>query len=102
MGSGAMAYSQRRLFDDPRHHALLRGHGEEDKGGMVGRFEEMVGVQYRSRADGWQSGTLLTELPAAIRPRTPTQGYNVQTQVVAALAVVVAGAQVSPRPEAGG
>ncbi len=29
--------------------ALLRGHGEKDKGGMVRVFEEMLGVQYRSR-----------------------------------------------------
>jgi len=30
--------------------ALLRGHGEKDKGGMVRVFEELLGVQYRSRA----------------------------------------------------
>lgn len=29
--------------------ALLRGHGEKDKGGMVQVFEELLGVQYRSR-----------------------------------------------------
>jgi len=31
--------------------ALLRGHGERDKGGMVCVFEELLGVQYRSRTD---------------------------------------------------
>ena len=31
--------------------ALLRGHGEKDKGGMVRVFEELLGVQFRSRAD---------------------------------------------------
>lgn len=30
--------------------ALLRGHGEKDKGGMVQVFEELLGVQYRSRS----------------------------------------------------
>jgi hypothetical protein len=29
--------------------ALLRGHGEKDKGAMVLVFEELLGVQYRSR-----------------------------------------------------
>ena len=29
--------------------ALLRGHGEKDKGGMVLVFEELLGVEYRSR-----------------------------------------------------
>ena len=28
--------------------ALLRGHGERDKGGMVGVFEDLLNVQYRS------------------------------------------------------
>ncbi|WP_291695948.1 hypothetical protein [Bradyrhizobium sp.] len=28
--------------------ALLRGHGEKDKGGMVLVFEELLGVQFRS------------------------------------------------------
>ena len=28
--------------------ALLRGHGEKDKGAMVRVFEELLGVQYRS------------------------------------------------------
>jgi 3-hydroxyisobutyrate dehydrogenase-like beta-hydroxyacid dehydrogenase len=31
--------------------ALLRGHGEKDKGGMVCVFEELLGVQFRSRTD---------------------------------------------------
>lgn len=31
--------------------ALLRGHGEKDKGGMVQVFEELLGVQFRSRAN---------------------------------------------------
>ena len=31
--------------------ALLRGHGEKDKGGMVCVFEELLGMQYRSRTD---------------------------------------------------
>jgi 3-hydroxyisobutyrate dehydrogenase-like beta-hydroxyacid dehydrogenase len=30
--------------------ALLRGHGEQDKGAMVQVFEELLGVQYRSRS----------------------------------------------------
>jgi 3-hydroxyisobutyrate dehydrogenase-like beta-hydroxyacid dehydrogenase len=30
--------------------ALLRGHGEKDKGAMVHVFEELLRVQYRSRA----------------------------------------------------
>lgn len=30
--------------------ALLRGHGETDKGGMVQVFEELLGVRFRSRA----------------------------------------------------
>jgi hypothetical protein len=29
--------------------ALLRGHGDKDEGGMVRVFEELLGVQYRSR-----------------------------------------------------
>ena len=29
--------------------ALLRGHGEKDKGAMVLVFEELLGVQYRGR-----------------------------------------------------
>jgi 3-hydroxyisobutyrate dehydrogenase-like beta-hydroxyacid dehydrogenase len=32
--------------------ALLRGHGEKDKGAMVRVFEELLGVEYRSRASG--------------------------------------------------
>ena len=31
--------------------ALLRGHGEKDKGGMVRVFEELLGVEFRSRTD---------------------------------------------------
>jgi len=31
--------------------ALLRGHGEKDKGGMVCAFEDLLGVQFRSRTD---------------------------------------------------
>jgi 3-hydroxyisobutyrate dehydrogenase-like beta-hydroxyacid dehydrogenase len=31
--------------------ALLRGHGEKDKGGMVRVFEELLEVEYRSRAE---------------------------------------------------
>lgn len=30
--------------------ALLKGHGEKDKGGMVQVFEDLLGVQFRSRA----------------------------------------------------
>jgi 3-hydroxyisobutyrate dehydrogenase-like beta-hydroxyacid dehydrogenase len=30
--------------------ALLRGHGAKDKGGMIRLFEELLGVEYRSRA----------------------------------------------------
>lgn len=30
--------------------ALLRGHGDKDKGGMVRVFEELLGVEFRSRA----------------------------------------------------
>lgn len=30
--------------------ALLRGHGDKDKGGMVQVFEELLGVRYRSQA----------------------------------------------------
>ncbi|KUO62539.1 MAG: 2-hydroxymethylglutarate dehydrogenase [Gracilibacter sp. BRH_c7a] len=29
--------------------ALLKGHGDKDKGSMIGVFEEFLGVQYRSR-----------------------------------------------------
>jgi 3-hydroxyisobutyrate dehydrogenase-like beta-hydroxyacid dehydrogenase len=29
--------------------ALLKGHGEKDKGGMVHVFEDLLGVQFRSR-----------------------------------------------------
>lgn len=29
--------------------ALLKGHGERDKGGMIAVFEDILGVQYRSR-----------------------------------------------------
>ena len=29
--------------------ALLKGHGERDKGGMVALFEDLLGVQFRSR-----------------------------------------------------
>jgi hypothetical protein len=29
--------------------ALLRGHGDKDKGGMVRVFEELLGVEYRSK-----------------------------------------------------
>jgi 3-hydroxyisobutyrate dehydrogenase-like beta-hydroxyacid dehydrogenase len=36
--------------------ALLRGHGEQDKGAMVQVFEELLGVQYRSRST--QSGPI--------------------------------------------
>jgi 3-hydroxyisobutyrate dehydrogenase-like beta-hydroxyacid dehydrogenase len=31
--------------------ALLRGHGDRDKGGMIGVFEELLGVRYRSRTN---------------------------------------------------
>jgi 3-hydroxyisobutyrate dehydrogenase-like beta-hydroxyacid dehydrogenase len=30
--------------------ALLRGHADKDKGGMVRVFEELLGVDYRSKA----------------------------------------------------
>jgi hypothetical protein len=29
--------------------ALLKGHGERDKGGMIAVFEELLSIQYRSR-----------------------------------------------------
>lgn len=32
--------------------ALLRGHGDKDKGGMVRVFEELLGTEYRSRTAG--------------------------------------------------
>jgi 3-hydroxyisobutyrate dehydrogenase-like beta-hydroxyacid dehydrogenase len=32
--------------------ALLKGHGEKDKGGMISVFEELLGVSYRSKERG--------------------------------------------------
>ena len=42
-------------------------------------------------ADAWRSGALLTELPAAIRPRTIAEGYDVQDRLIAVLGEPVAG-----------
>jgi 2-keto-4-pentenoate hydratase len=42
-------------------------------------------------ADAWHAGTLLTELPVAIRPRTMAEGYDVRDRFVAALGEPVAG-----------
>ena len=36
-------------------------------------------------AEAWRTGTLLTELPAAVRPRTMAEGYDVQDRLVAEL-----------------
>lgn len=45
----------------------------------------------RLLAEAWHSGELLRELPAAIRPMTMTQGYDVQDCLIDALAEPVAG-----------
>jgi len=42
-------------------------------------------------AEAWRSGSLLTELPAAIRPATLSQGYDVQDRLIAMLGEPVAG-----------
>lgn len=42
-------------------------------------------------ADAWRSGELLAELPAAIRPRTMVQGYDIQDRFVGNLGQAVAG-----------
>ena len=45
----------------------------------------------RLLAEAWHSGELLRELPAAIRPMTMSQGYDVQDCLIDALAEPVAG-----------
>src|SRR3954470_7526866 len=42
-------------------------------------------------AAAWSAGTLLTELPAAVRPRTMAEGYDVQDRFVAELGQPVVG-----------
>lgn len=42
-------------------------------------------------ADAWRSGALLAELPAAVRPRTMAEGYDVQDRLIAALGRPVVG-----------
>jgi 2-keto-4-pentenoate hydratase len=42
-------------------------------------------------ADAWQAGTLLSELPAAIRPNTMADGYDIQDRLVARVDRSVAG-----------
>ena len=45
----------------------------------------------RLLAEAWHSGELLRELPAAVRPMTMSQGYDVQDRLIDALAAPVAG-----------
>jgi 2-keto-4-pentenoate hydratase len=42
-------------------------------------------------ADAWRSGELLSELPAAVRPRTLAQGYDVQDRLVESLGELTTG-----------
>lgn len=42
-------------------------------------------------ASAWRSGELLTELPAEIRPRTMTEGYDVQDRLIAELGLACVG-----------
>ena len=42
-------------------------------------------------ASAWRSGDLLTELPAEVRPRTMTQGYDVQDWLIADLGLASVG-----------
>jgi 2-keto-4-pentenoate hydratase len=42
-------------------------------------------------ADAWRGGTFLTELPAAVRPRTLGEGYDIQDLLIEALRLPVAG-----------
>lgn len=42
-------------------------------------------------AEAWHSGSILTELPAAMRPRTMVEGYGIQDRLVADLGQPVAG-----------
>ncbi len=45
----------------------------------------------RMLVEAWRTGTLLPELPEAIRPRTMAEGYEVQDRVVATLGSPLAG-----------
>ena len=36
-------------------------------------------------AEAWHGGNLLTELPAAVRPQTLAQGYDIQDRLMATL-----------------
>ncbi|GGF00466.1 hypothetical protein GCM10011611_02600 [Aliidongia dinghuensis] len=42
-------------------------------------------------ADSWHSGQQLTELPAAVRPRTLSEGYDIQDRLVADLGIPTIG-----------
>ena len=42
-------------------------------------------------AQAWRSGTLLAELPRAVRPATMAQGYDIQDRLIAELGRPVVG-----------